>query len=251
MNTNNNTFHNTTNTLTPPPISNPNRDWHNCFAYLQGNATGYLSMNITSKQDTTPHYQFVSSMGNVQKQWPADTSLEDVLAELKNNGWEASVDNRDIAKGTLVYYHLDTMRTLQGMLLDKPRDYVDEICEHMPAYSGEVSQAPEIDGAEFGYIRFDAVPERGFSLNRFKGLPEVGVSCFEAEVTANGDYKFIRLTDNLVDAISSFAGNSELPVYRLYGEQVGHGSVGEPVIKVTRVERLTGKCLGPNEILTV
>ena len=251
MNTNNNTFHNTTNTLTPPPISNPNRDWHNCFAYLQGNATGYLSMNITSKQDTTPHYQFVSSMGNVQKQCPADTSLEDVLAELKNNGWEASVDNRDIAKGTLVYYHLDTMRTLQGMLLDKPRDYVDEICEHMPAYSGEMSQVPEIDGAEFGYIRFDAVPERGFSLNRFKGLPEVGVSCFEAEVTANGDYKFIRLTDNLVDAISSFAGNSELPVYRLYGEQVGHGSVGEPVIKVTRVERLTGKCLGPNEILTV
>ena len=37
------------------------------------------------------------------------------------------VEGRDIAKGTLVYYHLDTMRTLQGMLLDKPRDYVDEI----------------------------------------------------------------------------------------------------------------------------
>ncbi len=148
-----------------------------------------------------------------------------------------------------MYYHLDTMRTLQRMLLEKPWDYVDEICEHMLAYSGEVSQAPEIDGAEFGYIRFDAVPERGFSLNRFKGLPEVGVSCFEAEVTTSGDYKFIHLTDNLVDAISFFAENSELPVYRLYGKQVGHGSVGEPVIKVTKAERLTGKCLGPNEIL--
>ena len=35
------------------------------------------------------------------------------------------------------------------MLLDKPRDYVDEICEHMPAYSGEMSQVPEIDGADY------------------------------------------------------------------------------------------------------
>ena len=249
MDTNNNTFHNTTNTLTPPSISNPDWDWHDRFAYLRGEAMGGLQMNVVSKQNATPYYRFVNSMGKVQKQWPADTSLKDILAELENSGWEASVDNEDIAKEALVYYHLDTMRTLQRMLLEKPWDYVDEICEHMLAYSGEVSQAPEIDGAEFGYIRFDAVPERGFSLNRFKGLPEVGVSCFEAEVTTSGDYKFIHLTDNLVDAISFFAENSELPVYRLYGKQVGHGSVGEPVIKVTKAERLTGKCLGPNEIL--
>ena len=93
MDTNNNTFHNTTNTLTPPSISNPDWDWHDRFAYLRGEAMGGLQMNVVSKQNATPYYRFVNSMGKVQKQWPADTSLEDILAELENSGWEASVDN--------------------------------------------------------------------------------------------------------------------------------------------------------------
>lgn len=245
---NKNNHHNTTNTLALPPFPNPNWDWHDRFTFLQWNATGCLTLVDVTAQNATPCYLFASSMGDVQKQWSAGTSLEDIQAELKNNGWEASVDNEDISKRALVYYNLDAMRMLQGMLLERPQDFVDEICEHMPAYCGEVSQVPEINGAEFGYIRFGAVPERGFSLNRYKGLPELGVSCFEAEVTASGDYKFIHLTDSLVEAIHAFEGVSDLPVYRLYGEQVGHGLVGEPVIKVTKAERLTGKCLGPNEI---
>ena len=245
---NKNNHHNTTNTLALPPFPNPNWDWHDRFSFLQSTATGYLVVEGATEQNATPHYQFASSMGNVQKQWPAGTSLEDIQTELKDSGWEASVDNEDISKEALVYYNLDAMRMLQGLLLERPQDYVDEICEHMPAYCGEVSQVPEIDGAEFGYIRFGAVPERGFSLNRYKGLPELGVSCFEAEVTASGDYKFIHLNDNLVDAIHSFECVSNLPVYRLYGERVGHGLFGEPVIKVTKAERLTGKCLGPNEV---
>lgn len=245
---NKNNHHNTTNTLALPPFPRPNWSWWDRYNYLWFNATGFLVMEGGAEQNAAPYYQFASDMADMQKQWPADTSLEDIQTELKNNGWEASVDNEDISKRALVFYNLDAMRMLQGMLLELPQDFVDEICEHMPAYCGEVSQVPEIDGAEFGYIRFGEVPERGFSLNQYKGLPELGISCFEAEVTADGDYKFIHLTDNLVDAISAFAWDSELPVYRLYGEQTGHGLVGEPVIKVTKVERLTGKCLGPSEI---
>lgn len=37
------------------------------------------------------------------------------------------------------------------------------------------------------------------------------------------------------------------PVYRLYGDAVGYGWNGEPLVKVEKVERLTGEDLGSLE----
>ena len=87
-----------------------------------------------------------------------------------------------------------------------------------------------------GYIRFGDIPENGKSYNYRDGFFEDGVSAYNALFFEDGTYEIISNNDIQIFGSISYAAQS--PKYRLYGEQIGLGSDGEPILKVERAERI-------------
>lgn len=88
--------------------------------------------------------------------------------------------------------------------------------------------------AEKGFIRFGELPRDGKSKNHRDNTLEVGVSCFYAEFAKDGTY---RLLLTPVQEVSYISVSGRIP-YRLYGELVGTGADGEPLLCVERYEKL-------------
>mgnify|MGYP006987603846 CR=1 FL=1 len=63
---------------------------------------------------------------------------------------------------------------------------------------------------------------------------EAGVSCFDAEIAADGSYRLL-LTDMLEVSYLTIA---DRPAYRLYGERIGTGADGEPLLRVDRAVKM-------------
>ena len=85
--------------------------------------------------------------------------------------------------------------------------------------------------AEHGYIRFGAIPKSGKSINYATGNTESGVSVFSADFLPNGEYRLTGLNANQLWSASSIRNRK---VYRVWGDVVGSGSDGEPVVTVKK-----------------
>lgn len=108
-------------------------------------------------------------------------------------------------------------------MLESPRNVVEVLLDHEPPYKGKEQMEPKFPGSEVGYIRFGDLPKDGYSFNMEMGIPEFGVSAFDAEITKEGNYGFVRVTPAISRSAAMFL-NAQLPAYRLYGEVVGYGS---------------------------
>lgn len=91
--------------------------------------------------------------------------------------------------------------------------------------------------AERGYIRLGDVPACVYSRNRATGQAEAGVSVFDAEIAPGGRWRPILSTPQQLGSYLSLLADDR-PVYRVYGDVVGRGGDGEPVMRVKRIERL-------------
>jgi len=97
--------------------------------------------------------------------------------------------------------------------------------------------AARFKGAERGYIRFGDVPQSGFSRNYATGEPELGVSVFCAEFAVDGSWRPILGSNQQLGSLLSLIADDR-PIYRIYGDAVGTGGDGEPVVDVTKKVRL-------------
>ena len=92
-------------------------------------------------------------------------------------------------------------------------------------------------GAERGYVRLGDLPSGGRSRNRATGGNEAGVSVFCAEIAQDGSWRPILCTPQQTGSYLSLLADGR-PAYRVFGEVVGTGGDGEPVMCVERIERL-------------
>jgi hypothetical protein len=101
----------------------------------------------------------------------------------------------------------------------------------------KASEDAMFSGAERGYVRLGDLPSGGRSRNRATGGYEAGVSVFAAEITQSGRWRPILDTPQQVGSYLSLLADDR-PAYRVYGEVVGTGGDGEPVMCVERTELL-------------
>lgn len=219
------------------------RDGHGktLLEFLKDNSMATLSLLEDG------HPRFCNTLGTIIKYWPIGTPIKDIIAELEANGWESHSGEEN---GVTDFYHAPTQIALLQHLQDYSQSFLRELYMYPSLDNDEIQPGPEIPGAQPAYIRFGELPKYGYSVNYACSLPEYGVSCYEAAITKNGDCHFVNLNTRLYSELASPLGghlDSGLPVYRLYGDLVGCGSDGEPLLRVTKAEKFTGKCLKPAE----
>lgn len=185
--------------------------------------------------------QYIFECGPSHFEWPSDASFVQISNELKRNGWNQLAHIS--SDGPPYEYIHQKMRTmLYKLLCEMSRKYPGFMSDlgPFPPFDSTIKFKPSCLGAEHGYIRFGDVPKCGYSKNYLFDEPEAGVSCFEAEIMPSGNFKLIRLTPQLQCEAAFYSSDSNRPMYRLYGERVGYGWSGDPLLNVMRIERVTG-----------
>lgn len=193
-------------------------------------------------------YYFHDMRGDVYHVWPADTPLEQIVSELEQNGWKCSIEtDGDATEIQCVYPGIDeTIIELFYKIYNIPAqiEALDRSIDPDLPSVFDANSKPELPNAEFGFVRFGKVPPYGVSVNFSEGVPEKGVSCFPTEIAPNGNFQFTRMTSRLWESAMHFMDGNNRPLYRLYGDLVGYGSDGEPLLNVTKAEKITGNYIG-------
>lgn len=91
------------------------------------------------------------------------------------------------------------------------------------------AQKKRESGAEKGFLRFGDIPECGKSYNHRDQFFEQGVSVYNAMFYENGEYEIVYSNDIQLFGSVSYASR---PAYRVWGDVVGTGSDGEPLIGI-------------------
>lgn len=90
-----------------------------------------------------------------------------------------------------------------------------------------------------GYVRFGKVPKNQRSKNYADGMLEAGVSCFRVLFSDKGDFIPQCPTPATEMTFVNLSHTRNEEIYRLWGEEVGTGSDGEPLLKVTKAKKLS------------
>lgn len=145
--------------------------------------------------------------------WPITTSVEDIVADLAAAGWSSQISKDGYNRPRINCVHLATQAAINARA---------------------AQQADEFAGCEAGYLRYGSCPKSGRSKNYRDNTLEAGVSVFNAEFAASGKY---RIKGDSVQA-ASFYQLQDRPAYRVWGEIVGTGADGEPVLRVTKSKKI-------------
>jgi hypothetical protein len=147
------------------------------------------------------------------RQWPyLSKDVSHIVADMEADGWECSVDQDGYGAPRILCTHLETQAAIDAAAAESDAKFAN---------------------SERGYIRFGKCPKSGYSINHRDKTPEAGVSVFEAEFVGD-EYRLI-LTPYLQVTYVSVA---DRPAYRVYGEIVGTGADGEPLLRVRRSKRI-------------
>ena len=110
-------------------------------------------------------------------------------------------------------------------------------CTHLETAAAlEACKVTLVGDGEHGYIRYGSCPKSGYSINHATGEPEKGVSVYEAVFFGNG-YQ-VSCPHYSTGTFESVRAQGR-PVYRIWGDVVGHGSDGEPVLKVQKTKKIS------------
>ena len=96
-----------------------------------------------------------------------------------------------------------------------------------PPVFWRAAQAEFTSTEHLKYRRAEAA-SGGRSRNHRDNTLEAGISCFEAEIAPGGGFPL--LLTSVLEA--SYLTVADRPAYRLYGERVGTGADGEPMLRV-------------------
>lgn len=163
---------------------------------------------------TSPAYYSLSTVNNAPpRKWSGDTDPADIIAEMQADGWRCTLRKDGYNRPVINCIHFETQAAIDAAKAEAEAKFA---------------------GAERGYVRFGSLPEGGKSRNHRDNTLEAGVSCFEAEIAASGDFRLL-LTPVLE---VSYLTVADRPAYRLYGECVGAGADGEPLLRVDKAVKL-------------
>jgi hypothetical protein len=161
-----------------------------------------------------PYFALSTVSDMPRRKWDyTDDDVSHIVADMEAGGWECEV-TKDNSNCPVI----NCTHTATQAVIDEAKKANDA----------------KFANAERGYIRFGAVPKDGRSINHRDKTPEAGVSVFEAEFTTDNDYR-VLVTPILEVTYVSVVNR---PAYRVYGEVVGVGADGEPVLKVSRSIKL-------------
>lgn len=165
--------------------------------YGRPNTGGYLALTASSD---APYRKWDYTSRDVSV----------IVAEMEAEGWECVVSKDGYNAPMISLTHKET------------RDYLEKI---------EKEIENKFANAEKGYLRFGKVPKDGKSYNYRDNFFEIGVSCFCAEF-AGTEFR-VSVDDTQYAEYLCFRDTGK-PVYRIWGEEIGTGSAGEPLLKVTK-----------------
>lgn len=186
--------------------------YKNCLGNLEAKATISV-FGANYGQPGTGRLSLQSISDCPKRVWPYLTKdVSGIVAEMEADGWECVVDKDSYNAPRIDCTHKETQ-----VLIDATTKKAND----------------KFKNAQKGFIRFGKCPKSGRSINHRDNVPEVGVSVFEAEFVGK-DYRLL-LTDYLSVTYVSVANR---PAYRVYGDVVGTGADGEPVLKVTKSIKL-------------
>ena len=150
-----------------------------------------------------------------KKTWNySQNNISEIKAEMENDGFECTETKDAYGNPYLRCFHKETLA-------------------HIVAIKN--AYADKFKHAESGFIRFGDIPQTGFSVNHRNNQQELGVSVYPAKFVEN-DYSVLFTPAG--EGTYLFSKLAERPVYRVYGEVVGTGSDGEPVLKITKTIKL-------------
>lgn len=175
--------------------------YRNCLGQLEADATISVIGNayiLKTMIDAFP-----------PKKWDAATPVEEIVAEMERDGFDCRTRRDPYGRTVINCTHIETQKAIDTIVENRRKQFKDSVP---------------------GFVRFGAVPQNGKSKNFRDGTFEAGVSCFAADFAKDGSY---RLHLNPVLEIS-FLTVSDRQAYRLYGDVVGTGADGEPLLKVTK-----------------
>lgn len=175
------------------------------------NAEGNISMfgGLTS-----PIYYSFSHVNDApDRKWSGDTDPADIIAEMEADGWRCTLRKDGYNRPVINCVHIETQAAIDAT---------------------KAEASAKFAGAERGYIRFGSLPKGGKSRNHRDNTLEAGISCFDAEIAASGAFRLL-LTPVLE---VSYLTVADRPAYRLYGERVGTGADGEPLLRVDKAVKL-------------
>jgi len=187
--------------------------YRDCLGNPQPKAT--ISVFGTSYGKPGSGYLKLTSISDCpQRKWDyVSYDVSHIVAEMEADGWECVADKDGYNAPVIRCTHIETQRAIDEAARKSDAKFAD---------------------AERGYIRFGAVPKNGKSYNHRDNVWEDGVSVFEAEFVGN-EY---RLLFNNHILQSSYLSVADRPAYRIYGDVVGTGADGEPLLKVKKVVKL-------------
>lgn len=159
------------------------------------------------------YYLLYTPNGYPSRSWNINTPLAAIITEMEKEGFTCSVKYDVQGKPVIKCIHIETQ-----------------------AFIDAEKQAQDIRfaKAEPGFIGYCEVYKEDKAKRSRGYILEIGVSCFRAEFTKGGSCRI--LLDPATEA-SHFPDLDWKP-YRLYGEIVGEGANGAPLICVVRWEEL-------------
>lgn len=163
------------------------------------------------KYQVVRYLMYTEEGGDFVRQWPGDTPLEHIAADLDADGYDATIDR------------------LRESVVATHRATAAEILRRQAA--ADIQYADSVDG----FVRYGGLPPGGRSGNHRDQVREAGVSVFRARFASAGGWQ-VQLQSDAEHA--TWLNVRDRPAYRVYGDVVGFGSDGEPVLRVTRTEQL-------------
>lgn len=143
--------------------------------------------------------------------WEIDGDIknvaEKIVKELEEKGFSCEIRNNLANEPVIDAIHIETAKAKERV---------------------EQSIAARRKTGEKGFIRFGDVPEDEKSYNYRDGFHENGVSVYNALFYPDGKYEILPENDIQVFGSISF---SSRPVFRVWGDVVGTGSDGEPLLR--------------------
>ena len=162
----------------------------------------------------SPTYYSLSHVNDCpDRKWSGDTDPAYIIAEMEADGWRCTLRKDGHNRPVINCIHLETQAAIDA---------------------ANAQSEAKFAGAERGYIRFGALPKDGKSRNHRDSTFEAGVFCFDAEIAPDGSYRLL-LTPVLEVSYLTVANR---PAYRLYGDRVGTGADGEPLLRVDKTVKL-------------
>lgn len=190
--------------------------YRNCLGMLESAASISISGGLPLKNGgKTDRYYCLSTTikGYPSKRWNIDTPIEDIVREMNADGFACKVSKDGFGNERIACTHTET-QTVMDALKDE--------------------QDQRFSGATRGYVRFGELPEGGRSRNYRDDILENGVSCFDAEFSDGGEYRLLLTPVLEVSYLTVY----DRQAYRLYGDVVGTGADGEPLLRVDRLEKI-------------